>query len=134
MHRVGLMAASVLVTSVCIFGCASQEKADEARLAALAGEHVVSFKVESMACRNCAREIAHELEQVAGVKAAIIDFDTATARVALDPDPARAATLEQLHAAVDHWRQEHFSIKEDPNCLDPQRREQLQRESARDRD
>lgn len=126
MQRFCLTAISMVMT-LGLYACSSQDKANEARLAALSGDHVVTFKVEGMACRNCANEIAHELEEVPGVKAAMIDFDTATAKVALDPDPARAATMPQLQAAVEHWRREHFSAKEDPNCLDPQRREELQR-------
>ena len=126
MQRFYLIASSLLIT-LALSACSSQDKSNEARLAALSGDHVVSFKVEGMACRNCANEIAHELEEVPGVKAAAIDFDSATAKVALDPDPARAATMSQLQAAVEHWRKEHFSVKEDPNCLDPQRREELQR-------
>jgi copper chaperone CopZ len=88
--------------------------------------NIVSFKVNGMACRNCANEIARELMEVPGVKAAAIHFDSATARVALDPHSDKPAMMQSLHAAVEHWRQEHFAVKEDPNCLDPERREQLQ--------
>ncbi len=119
-----LMSGAVLTLSSC---ASDQNVAQEARLAALAGQNVVTFKVEGMACRNCANEIARELEEVPGVKAAMIDFDSATARVALDADPTKAASMESLHAAVKHWRDDHFSAKEDPNCLDPKKREEMQR-------
>lgn len=89
------------------------------------GPNTVSFKVEGMACLNCAREIAHELEEVPGVKAAAIDFDSATARVRLD-EKAPAST-EALHAAVERWRKEHFGAEEDPNCLDPARRAEIKK-------
>jgi copper chaperone CopZ len=131
MYRICVISlSSLFITMVSLCGCASNDKADEARLAALSGDHVVSFKVEGMACRNCANEIARELEEVPGVMAAMIDFDTATAKVALDPDPSRAATMEQLQSAVEHWRKEHVSAKVDSDCLDPQRREELQRASG----
>lgn len=120
-----------MVSVVCVLAlgaCAtSQAKQQEARLAALSIEHVVTFKVEGMACRNCANEIAHELEEVPGVKAAAIDFDSSTAKVALDPNPNKAARMDQLRAAVERWRTEHFSAVEDPNCLDPAKREEIQR-------
>lgn len=93
------------------------------------GENVVSFKVHGMACRNCAREIAHELQEVPGVRGAMIDFDTQTAKVAVDPDRTRAPSMDALHAAVEKWRREHFGLDEDPDCLDPQRREQIKREA-----
>jgi copper chaperone CopZ len=90
------------------------------------GDHVVTFQVEGMACRNCAREIAHEIEELPGVKAAMIDFDTKTAKVALQP--TNGASMDEINAAVEHWRVEHFGVKDDPDCLDPARREELQRE------
>lgn len=112
--------------------CAADRSAtQEARLAALTGENVVTFRVDGMACRNCANEIARELEEVPGVRAAMIDFDSATAKVALDADPSKAASMEQLHAAVEHWRAEHFAVKEDPNCLDPAKREEIQKSGGK---
>jgi copper chaperone CopZ len=105
-------------------GCASSQNDSSASPGMFDGPNTVSFKVEGMACRNCAKEIARELEDVPGVKAATIDFDTATAKVSLDPnDPA---SMDSLNAAVEHWRTEHFSVKEDPQCLDPKKREELQ--------
>jgi copper chaperone CopZ len=111
-------------------GCASSHSgahpaASPGAFAGHAGP-VVTFKVEGMACRNCANEIARELKDVPGVHGATIDFDSATARVALDPDPSKAPTMQSLHDAVEHWRKEHFSAAEDPNCLDPARRAELQ--------
>jgi copper chaperone CopZ len=128
-------AASILLgAGVSLGGCASSASSapggpDAPALGTFKGHDgpVIAFKVQGMACRNCANEIARELMEVPGVHGATIDFDTATAQVALDPDPAKAATMQALHTAVEHWRSEHFSVKEDPNCLDPQRREEIQR-------
>lgn len=127
-----LSACVILAGTIAFSGCASssQQRAAETSPGMFAGENVLSFKVEGMACRNCAKEIAHELEEVPGVRAAMIDFDSATAKVAVDPDPAKAPSLEALHAAVEQWRREHFSLPDDPNCLDPARRAELQRESG----
>ena len=110
---------AILATS-----CASSRQSSSPGM--FEGDNVVTFQVEGMACRNCAKEIAHELEEVPGVKAAMIDFDTRTAKVALDP--ADGATMAELKAAVEHWRIEHFGVKEDPNCLDPAKREELQKQ------
>lgn len=118
--------AALLVTTLA--GCAGQANAPA--LSMFSGDDVVSFKVEGMACRNCAREIAHELEEVPGVRAALIDFDSATAKVAVDPDPAKAPAMDALHAAVDRWRREHFGLDDDPDCLDPARRAQIKRETS----
>lgn len=107
----------VLAGTVSAVGCASsQPKASPGAL---------SFKVTGMACSNCAKEIEHELAEVPGVKAAKVDFKKSWATVTLDPE--KPATKEQLEAAVAHWRTEHFGAKEDPNCLDPQRREKIKR-------
>ena len=116
-----------LIVSCFLFalaGCASSQKT--ASPAMFDGPNVVSFQVEGMACRNCANEIAHELEELPGVRGAMIDFDTKTAKVALDPN--NGASMEQLRAQVEHWRVEHFGVKEDPNCLDPARRAELQKQ------
>ena len=119
-----------LAGAMAFTGCASSHSTAQpaASPGAFAGHDgpVVAFNVDGMACRNCANEIARELMEVPGVHAAAIDFDTATARVALDPDPAKAASMQSLHEAVEHWRKEHFSAVEDPNCLDPARRAELQ--------
>ncbi|MBC7771247.1 MAG: cation transporter [Pyrinomonadaceae bacterium] len=91
----------------------------------LTSSETVSFKVDGMACANCAKHIEEELEAVPGVQAASIDFATKTARVTLDPE--RPASRDQLDAAVAAWKKEHFSAKEDPECLDPKRREEIKR-------
>src|SRR5262245_38068158 len=127
---------------ILISGCATSQS-PQSSAASLGSfkdaEDIVTLKIEGMACRNCANEVARELMEVPGVKGAAVDFDSATARVALDhprnarnpgdaasPTPDRAATVEALRAAIEHWRAAHFAVKEDPNCLDPQRRQELQ--------
>lgn len=105
-------------------GCAFSHKTASPGM--FEGPNVVSFQVEGMACPNCAKHIAQELEELPGVRGAMIDFDSKTAKVALDP--SNGATMEQLHAAVEHWRIEHFGAKEDPDCLDPAKREELQKQ------
>lgn len=84
---------------------------------------MVSFKVDGMACENCAKDIAHHLAEVPGVKTAKVDFASKKATVTLDE--ANPAKMEQLNAAVEAWRTEHFGAKEDPNCLDPKAREEI---------
>lgn len=84
---------------------------------------MVSFKVDGMACENCAKDIAHHLAEVPGVKSAKVDFASKKATVTLDE--ANPAKMEQLNAAVEAWRTEHFGAKEDPNCLDPKAREEI---------
>ncbi|MCI0674661.1 MAG: heavy-metal-associated domain-containing protein [Phycisphaerales bacterium] len=118
---IGLLACALGMA--CAGGCAASRTDASASPGMMNGPNTVEFKVEGMACGNCAKEIAHELEEVEGVCAASIDFDKATARVALDPD--RPAIMEQLHAAVAKWRKEHFGLQEDPNCLDPKRRQEI---------
>jgi len=85
----------------------------------------VSLKVTGMACANCARDIEHELAEVPGVRSAKVDFAKSTATVTLDPD--KPASRESLDAAIAKWRTEHFGAKEDPKCLDPQKREEIKR-------
>lgn len=116
-----ILLAAALVASP---GCSANRDRENALLAPGA-PNTVSFKVEGMACRNCAREIVHELMEVPGVRAAAVNFDTATATVAVDPDAP--ASMESLQAAVEHWRKEHFAAEEDPNCLDPQKRQQIKK-------
>ncbi len=116
-----LVLAMVLVGSP---GCTANRDRDDVLLAPGAA-NTVSFKVEGMACRNCAREIVHELMEVPGVRGATVNFDTATATVAVDPDAP--ASMESLQAAVEHWRKEHFGAQEDPNCLDPARRAEIKK-------
>ncbi len=109
--------AFAVVTLAALAGCASNPPK--------ASPGALSFKVTGMACANCAKEIEHELMEVEGVKSAKVDFKKSMATVTLDPD--KPATQEQLNAAVSAWRTEHFGAKEDANCLDPQRREEIKR-------
>lgn len=90
---------------------------------------MISLPIEGMACANCAKEIEGELAQVPGVRKATVNFDKKLANVTLDPD--RPATREQLNAAVEHWRKEHFGAEEDANCLDPKRREEIKAEQSK---
>lgn len=109
--------AAIGVLGLC--GCASTSTGPDAS----AG--MISLPVEGMACANCAKEIESELAQVPGVRKASVNFDKKVANVTLDPD--RPATREQLTAAVEHWRVEHFGAAEDANCLDPKRREEIKK-------
>lgn len=90
---------------------------------------MISVPIEGMACANCAKEIEGELAKVPGVRAATVNFDKKVANVTLDSD--RPATREELNAAVEHWRVEHFGATDDANCLDPQRREEIKAEQGR---
>ena len=91
-------------------------------LAAVAG---CASSNEGMACPNCAKELEHELEEIPGVTDASINFKSKKATVQLNPD--KPATRADMDAAIAHWKKEHFSAKEDPNCLDPQKREEMQK-------
>lgn len=97
--------------------CASNRQPSDVRTA--------MFKVEGMACENCAKHIADELREVPGVKAAEVDFKSKTATVKLDQ--SNPATQEALDAAVTKWKMEHFSQEEDADCLDPKKREEIKR-------
>jgi copper chaperone CopZ len=108
-----------LSAMIAVAGCAVSSDSQ------LNSSETVSFKVEGMACANCAKHIEHELEAVPGVRKASIDFATKTAKVTLDRE--QPASMEELNAAVEQWRTEHFSAKEDPDCLDPKRREEIKR-------
>ena len=85
------------------------------------------FKVDGMACPNCAKHIEEELAAIPGVRKASVDFASKTATVTLDP--ARPASQDSLDAAVAAWKMEHFAAEEDPECLDPKKREEIKRGS-----
>jgi copper chaperone CopZ len=85
----------------------------------------VLLKIDGMACANCAKHIERELEAVPGVESASVSFAAKTATVRLDAE--RPASLEQLNAAVAAWKREHFAADEDPDCLDPERRQEIKR-------
>ncbi len=88
----------------------------------------MTFRVEGMACPNCAKHVAEALQEVPGVKSASVNFDTKIATVALDP--SKPATIKALQASVAAWHTEHFSQEEDPECLDPVRRKELQKQGG----
>lgn len=112
-------AAALTVLSGCVFSHS------ETRTSA----GMVSFKVDGMACQNCAKDIEHHLAEVPGVKTAKVDFASKKATVTLDDQ--NPAKMEQLTAAVEAWRTEHFGAKEDANCLDPQKREEIKANSGK---
>lgn len=113
-----LALASLLAT---LAGCASSSRHE-------ASPGMVSFKVEGMACPNCANHIQEDLAKLPGVKTAKVDFATKTASVTVaDQNPA---TLDQMNAAVEAWKKEHFAQKEDPECLDPANRELIKQQEA----
>ncbi len=123
-----LCAACVLGTSISV-GCAAKNGGD-----AVTSSGVVrtrdwtSFPVEGMACPNCAKDIVAYLERVPGVTSAKVDFASARATVNFNPD--QSPTLAQLQAAVATWHKEHFAQEEDPECLDPAKRKELQQKGA----
>lgn len=117
-----LRMSAVLLLSAFLVACSTQH---EMALGAV-GPNAVRIKVDGMACPNCARHIAAALAEVPGVRGASVDFASKTAYVDLDPN--HPATIEALHAAVEHWRTEHFAQEEDPECLDPERRKELQQQ------
>jgi copper chaperone CopZ len=90
---------------------------------------MVSFKVDGMACPNCAKHIEEDLSKLPGVKSAKVDFASKKATVTVaDQNPA---TLEQMNAAVEAWKKEHFAQESDPECLDPKKREEIKANSAK---
>lgn len=126
-RRIGFV-LTILFCTFALFACASKQNETIAMGGAFADSETISLKVDGMACRNCANEIAHELKEVPGVKDAVVDFDNKRAIVALDD--TNPATRDQLNAAIEHWRVEHFGLEEDPDCLDPQKREEIKREMS----
>lgn len=92
------------------------------------GPNTVSFQVDGMACPNCAKHVAETLQAVPGVKSAQVTFETKTAVVELDP--ANPATMQALRNSVSAWHKEHFSQEEDPECLDPAKRKELQKQGG----
>ncbi|MBN8597842.1 MAG: cation transporter [Planctomycetes bacterium] len=106
-----------LCVIVALAGCATSSKSSY--------PNTISLKVDGMACPNCAKHIEQELKQVPGVETASVDFDTKTAMVTVNPQ--NPATESQLNAAVAQWKKEHFAVKEDPECLDPKKREEMQK-------
>lgn len=115
---------AVVALSACfvVGGCATNQTAEQAGAAEL-GPNTVALKVDGMACPNCAKHIAEELQAVPGVTHASVDFDTKTATVQLDP--SNPASTKSLNAAVAKWKKDHFSQEEDPECLDPAKRKEM---------
>lgn len=131
-----LAAAAVAVAAGAIItGCSSSNGCKSAGsgsatepLAFQSSGRAVQFKVNGMACPNCAKHIAEELAKVPGVESAVVNFDSATASVTLKE--TNPATNDQLQAAVDAWRKEHFAQEEDPECLDPKKRAELKKQQG----
>jgi copper chaperone CopZ len=111
-----VLTAAVLFAS----GCASQRTASPGAVGP-----TTTMTVDGMACENCAKHIEEELVKVRGVRAAKVDFASKTATVTLDPD--NPASRKDLEGAVAVWKKEHFALEEDPECLDPDRREEIKR-------
>jgi copper chaperone CopZ len=110
-----------IVAAAGLVGCAGSGD----RTAEFAGLETVSFQIDGMACPNCAKHIEEELIEVPGVKVAVVNFKTKTARVGLDP--AAPASKQALEGAVAKWKKEHFAAEEDPECLDPAKRQEIKR-------
>ncbi|HYE62178.1 MAG TPA: heavy-metal-associated domain-containing protein [Phycisphaerales bacterium] len=113
-HIIGVAVAGMALVAG---GCNSAHRSSDVRTAV--------FKVDGMACENCAKHIEEELVEVPGVKTAKVDFASKTARVTLDE--SNPASQKALDAAVTKWKMEHFAQEEDPECLDPKRREEIKR-------
>lgn len=90
---------------------------------------MLSFKVDGMACANCAKDVEHHLADVPGVKTAKVDFETKKATVTLDE--TNPAKMEQLTAAVEAWRKGHAAAESDANCLDPKKRDEMKQDAAK---
>jgi len=60
------------------------------------GSETVSFAVEGMGCGGCAAGIANTLRKAPGVLEADVDYATARAIIAYDPQATDAATLGEL--------------------------------------
>lgn len=110
-----------LCSAVILPACTSSR--NDVATGAFADSETITLKVDGMACRNCANEIARELKQVPGVKDAMVNFDQKQAIVALDD--TNPASRNDLNAAIIHWKVEHFGLEVDPDCEDPQRREEI---------
>jgi copper chaperone CopZ len=120
-----LCITAALTALILSTGCASNSSTSASTIS----PGMISMKVEGMACGNCAKDIEHHLLEVKGVKAATVSFEKKQATVTLDE--SNPATLAQLNAAVDAWRKDHFGVKEDPNCLDPAKREEIKANSSK---
>ena len=118
MRTAGFTILTTLVLSA--LGCASQRTASPGAVGP-----TTTMTVDGMACENCAKHIEEELVKVRGVRGAKVDFASKTATVTLDPD--RPASRRDLEGAVAAWKKEHFALEEDPECLDPARREEIKR-------
>jgi copper chaperone CopZ len=122
--KTAILACAVALS---LAGCATNQTTDQASAADL-GPNTVRLTVDGMACTNCAKHIAEELKEVPGVTNARVDFATKTATVELDPN--NPASTESLNTAVAKWKKDHFTQKEDPECLDPaKRREMIEQQS-----
>lgn len=121
-----ILAAATFAVCITITGCATSQTADQASAAEL-GPNAVVLTVDGMACPNCAKHIAEELQAVPGVTSATVNFDTKTAVVKVDP--ANPASTDSLNAAVAKWKKDHFAQEEDPECLDPAKRKEMIRNS-----
>ncbi len=62
----------------------------------IAEENTATFNVENMYCAMCPITVRKAMEQVSGVKAVVVDYDTKTATVVFDPTKA---SPEQIGAA-----------------------------------
>jgi copper chaperone CopZ len=113
---------ALVLAVAALAGCATNETAEKSSAAEL-GPNTVALKVDGMACQNCAKHIAEELQAIPGVKSASVDFDTKMATVHLDPN--NPASTDSLNAAVAKWKKDHFTQEEDPECLDPAKRKEM---------
>lgn len=135
-RRAGALAAAALaIAGATLAGCSQSSDCKSAGsgsptepLVFQTSGRAVQFKVNGMACPNCAKHIAEELAKVPGVESANVDFDTATASVTLKE--TNPASNDQLQAAVNAWRKEHFAQEEDPECLDPKKRAELKKQQG----
>jgi Cu+-exporting ATPase len=117
--RLSLAAAFALSAgSLLMVGCDSTQRTSPGAV-----KDTVTFKVDGMACPNCAKHIEEELAAIPGVRTASVNFATKSATVTVDP--ANPATMQSLEGAVAHWKKEHFAQEEDPECLDPARRAEI---------
>ena len=60
--------------------------------------HVVKLKVEGMSCMHCSAKVTKALEDLDGVKKAVLDLENKTAEVHLKKEDSH--TTEELAASV----------------------------------
>lgn len=98
--RLGLWVVTLVVLATLSFPSWSQVLLGANAQSDMPGS-VLSFSVSGMTCAGCSVTVQRSLSAVPGVKSAIVDFESATARVevAADKLPATSVLVEAVEAA-----------------------------------